>query len=81
MFGRSKRGCEGMFPVNYIDIKVPLMNANDEPKLSHRTPSLSSSSSATSGQEGNRGGRLCRVLYDFQAEADGDLTIKVRPNS
>lgn len=23
-FGRNKRGCEGIFPISYVDIKVPL---------------------------------------------------------
>lgn len=24
MLGRNKRGCEGIFPISYIEIKVPL---------------------------------------------------------
>ena len=26
MLGRNKRGCEGIFPLSYIEIKVPLQN-------------------------------------------------------
>jgi SH3 domain-containing protein 19 len=24
LYGRNKRGCEGIFPISYVDIKVPL---------------------------------------------------------
>lgn len=26
IMGRNKRGCEGMFPISYVDIKVPIKN-------------------------------------------------------
>lgn len=33
MLGRNKRGCEGIFPLSYIEIKVPLQNVNSTPKV------------------------------------------------
>lgn len=33
MLGRNKRGCEGIFPLSYIEIKVPLENVNSTPKV------------------------------------------------
>lgn len=26
IMGRNKRGCEGMFPISYVDIKIPIKN-------------------------------------------------------
>ncbi|KAL5274542.1 hypothetical protein ACFFRR_000949 [Megaselia abdita] len=60
-YGRNKRGCEGIFPSNYIDIRVPLQRT---------TSSISSSESmmATAGEK-------IRALYTFVAQEEGDLTF------
>lgn len=66
MYGRNKRGCEGIFPISYVDIRVPLKSY---PETDSGTVSRSESVSPA----GNR----VRVLYTFNAEAEGDLTINV----
>ena len=33
MLGRNKRGCEGIFPLSYIEIKVPLESTNPTPNV------------------------------------------------
>uniref|UniRef100_A0A182JRF8 SH3 domain-containing protein n=1 Tax=Anopheles christyi TaxID=43041 RepID=A0A182JRF8_9DIPT len=62
--GRDKRGLEGMFPVNYVEVKVPLADEqSNEPDIRLSTK--------TSGN----GGVKVRALYNFKAEASEDLTI------
>lgn len=62
MYGRNRKGCEGIFPVSYVDIRVPLTSECDSGTAS-RSESVSPASNRV------------RVLYTFNAEADGDLTI------
>lgn len=52
--GRTRSGCEGIFPINYIDVKVPLVE--------HKTKTKP---------------LRVRCLYNFPAEYDGDLALKV----
>lgn len=66
MYGRNKRGCEGIFPLSYVDIRVPLKNY---PETDSGTASRSESVSPAENR--------VRVLYTFNAEAEGDLTIIV----
>lgn len=66
MFGRDKRGCEGIFPISYVDIRVPLKVEPDS-----GTASRSSSVSPAIGIR-------VRAIYTFNAETSEDLTIKVR---
>ncbi|XP_017489719.1 PREDICTED: probable serine/threonine-protein kinase mkcB [Rhagoletis zephyria] len=61
--GRTRSGCEGIFPVNYIDVKVPL----DE---------VASTMAPGSQQQISKPLRV-RCLYNFPAECDGDLALKV----
>lgn len=61
--GRTRSGCEGIFPVNYIDVKVPLDEA---------APAMA----ASSQQQTSKPLRV-RCLYNFPAECDGDLALKV----
>lgn len=68
MYGRNRRGCEGIFPINYVDIRVPLKNY---PETDSGTASRSESVSPAAA------GHRVRVLYTFIAEAEGDLTINV----
>lgn len=65
MYGRNRRGCEGIFPVSYVDIRVPLKEKEADSGTASRSESVSPA--------GNR----VRVLYTFAAEAEGDLTIQV----
>lgn len=66
MYGRNKRGCEGIFPVSFINIRVPL-------KLEPDSGTASRSQSVSPSEKGT----LIRALYTFNAETDEDLTIKV----
>lgn len=90
MFGRCKRGCEGLFPVNYVDIKVPLKTAitttkknnnnNYNNNINQQGPNYISANAVplkaivpvVVPEQ-----RRCRALYDFNAEAAEDLSIRV----
>lgn len=65
-FGRNRRGCEGMFPANYIDIKIPLSDDS----------AVCSGSNTPSVEMGSKSVK-CRVLYDFVAEQPEDLSLRV----
>lgn len=67
MYGRNKRGCEGIFPISYVDIRVPLKQVEPDSGMASRSPSISPA------VESHR----VRALYSFNAESDEDLTIKV----
>ena len=71
MFGRNKRGCEGMFPANYIDIKIPLCDDKTTTAISdisHKAKTLTNQC------------RNVRVLFNFNAEVAEDLSLKVNNN-
>ncbi|XP_041762667.1 verprolin isoform X1 [Anopheles merus] len=63
--GRDKRGLEGMFPVNYVEVKVPLVDEQSNESVTRLIPATSD----------NGGGVKVRALYNFKAEAPEDLTI------
>lgn len=65
IYGRNKRGCEGIFPISYVDIRVPLKPLEPDSGTASRSESVSPK------------GHHIRALYDFNAETDEDLTIKV----
>lgn len=67
MFGRNKRGCEGIFPMSYVDIRVPLASEQVEFDTEARSVPVSTAVE----------GHHVRAFYNFQAETDEDLTIKV----
>lgn len=74
MYGRNKRGCEGIFPISYIEVKVPLKDPQVDSGTASRNESLSPViANATGSNSNNR----VRVLYTFNAETDEDLTIIV----
>lgn len=61
--GRDRRGCEGMFPANYIEVRIALPG-DCQPQ---------SSATATSSSSCNP--PKVRILYTFNAETPEDLTI------
>lgn len=63
LYGRNKRGCEGMFPYNYIDIRIPLQEAKGSTSASVPLTPV---------------GEKIRALYTFIAQEEGDLTFYVR---
>lgn len=67
MYGRNKRGCEGIFPISYVDIRVPLKQVEPDSGMASRSPSISPAVES----------HHIRALYNFNAETDEDLTIKV----
>lgn len=67
MYGRNKRGCEGIFPVSYVDIRKPLPLETD-------SGTASRSASVSPAIESHR----VLVLYNFNAQTEEDLTIKVK---
>ncbi|XP_059621940.1 abl interactor 2 [Phlebotomus argentipes] len=69
MYGRNKRGCEGMFPINFIEIRVPL---KEEVPQKPQTNGHAAGKSVTGGSCA----RKARVLFDFTAEMPEDLTIR-----
>lgn len=71
MYGRNKRGCEGIFPISYVDIQVPLCN--------HVEPD-SGSTSRSALIKPDADSYIVRVLYNFYAETENDLPIKVFMN-
>jgi hypothetical protein len=71
MYGKNKRGCEGIFPISYIEIKVPLKNPQTDSGTASRSESVSPAITSTTS------GHRVRALYTFEAETDEDLTILV----
>ena len=66
MYGRNKRGCEGIFPISFVEVRVPLQVDPD-------SGTASRSASVSPAVESHR----VRALYNFIAETDEDLTIQV----
>lgn len=66
LFGRNRRGCEGMFPANFVEIKIPLVGSANE-------AAAASSGSSTPSCDVIK----VRALYDFNAETIDDLTLRV----
>lgn len=67
MFGRNKRGCEGIFPISYVDVHVPINQVEPDSGTASRSESVSPA------VEGHR----VKVLYTFNAETEEDLSIVV----
>lgn len=62
-YGRDKRGCEGMFPINYLDVKIKLPN-DTIPATSSAVPSMAVQSQTK-----------VKVLYTFNGEVAEDLKL------
>ncbi|XP_053694679.1 uncharacterized protein LOC128742367 isoform X2 [Sabethes cyaneus] len=73
LLGRNRRGCEGMFPANYLEVRVPLPGE----RLAAASPSASGHCGdiSSSGTTDSFNHPQVRVLYTFNAEAPEDLTI------
>ncbi|CRK93006.1 CLUMA_CG006524, isoform A [Clunio marinus] len=66
LYGRDKRGCEGIFPLSYVDIRVPLKNVETDPGTASRSVSVSPAVES----------HHIRALYNFNAETDEDLSLR-----
>ncbi|GBP04772.1 SH3 domain-containing protein 19 [Eumeta japonica] len=75
--GRTRSGCEGIFPINYIEIKVPLAS-NSASNATNSSKSHSTSITPTYHQATATGSSELKVrsLYNFPAEVEGDLELK-----
>jgi SH3 domain-containing protein 19 len=69
LFGRNRRGCEGMFPANFVEIKIPIPSSDGVGQQAVGAVKTTFATSCAS--------TVVRVLYDFNAETMDDLTIKV----
>lgn len=59
--GKLRSGIEGMFPINYIEIKVPLQEKSEVQKSEDKKPNTF----------------VASVLYDFFPQQEGDLALIV----
>lgn len=71
MLGRNKRGCEGIFPLSFVDVRVPLKKVEPDSGTASRSASVSPAA----------GSQQVRTLYSFCAETAEDLSLKVRVRS
>lgn len=74
--GRDRRGCEGMFPANYIEVRIAL--PGDRQSQSSSTTTSSSSHNSYNGSSSSISSfnpPKVRILYTFNAETPEDLTI------
>uniref|UniRef100_A0A6P4E6P6 Uncharacterized protein LOC108038584 n=1 Tax=Drosophila rhopaloa TaxID=1041015 RepID=A0A6P4E6P6_DRORH len=65
--GRTRSGCEGIFPVNYVDVKVPLGATGGGAAASAAAPLPSHSQTQLNTA-------LC--LYNFPGGVEGDLVLQ-----
>lgn len=70
-FGKNRRGCEGMFPCSYINVKVPIRESSSI---------QNHSSQATTSKSIQKSQPTARALYNFTAEAPEDLSLQVNFN-
>lgn len=73
-FGKNRRGCEGMFPSSYINVKVPIREIRES------TSTKNHQSQATSSTPIQKSQPTARALYNFTAEAPEDLSLQVNIN-
>ncbi|EDW44626.1 GM15306 [Drosophila sechellia] len=68
--GRTRSGCEGIFPINYVDIKVPLGATGGVAAA----PTASAAATSPSPSQQQLPTALC--LYNFPGEVEGDLALQ-----
>lgn len=79
-YGRNKRGCVGIFPISYIDVKIPLNETNSCDKSINQKELYTPRSKSVNEMEWipPQRGYFIRSLYNFNAEVDEDLSLQVR---
>lgn len=75
--GRNRSGCEGIFPVTYIEIKVPLSINSASSATSTQSSSASTTPTYQATTANSSSNLKVRSLYNFPAEVDGDLELQV----
>lgn len=74
-FGRNRNGCEGIFPINFIDVKIPIKH--DMKKQIANVSEATNKPSEVSSHSSTTNRPKIRVLYNFNAEVAEDLTLHV----
>ncbi|XP_064549977.1 uncharacterized protein l(3)05822 [Drosophila montana] len=69
--GRTRSGCVGLFPVNYVEIKVPLNGSAADPD-----PAQAHTQSQQQEQQQQQQLPTARCLYNFPGEVEGDLALR-----
>ncbi|XP_017039996.1 protein YSC84 [Drosophila ficusphila] len=70
MRGRTRSGCEGIFPVNYVDIKVPLGATGGG------AAAISNSAAAPTSSSSQQQLPTALCLYHFPGGVEGDLVLQ-----
>ncbi|KAG4069510.1 hypothetical protein HA402_006876 [Bradysia odoriphaga] len=66
-YGKNRRGCEGMFPASYINVKVPIRESSS---------TKNQLSPATTSSPIQKSEPTARALYSFTAETHEDLSLQ-----
>ncbi|XP_055608608.1 uncharacterized protein LOC129755926 isoform X2 [Uranotaenia lowii] len=74
LLGRDRRGCEGMFPSNYIDVRVPIPDESHSGTAVVTSKSVNGSNGRLSGTSSPSHPKV-RVIYTFNGEVTGDLSL------
>jgi len=72
MRGRTRSGCEGIFPVNYVDIKVPLGATGGGGAAA---PAAAAAAAPPTPSQQQLPTAIC--LYHFPGGVEGDLALQV----
>lgn len=76
-YGKNKRGCEGIFPTNFINIVIPLKENTSSIAIEEiKTKAVVSKNISTTTILNNQSYTV-KTMYDFIGEVNGDLTIRV----
>ncbi|KAH8399240.1 hypothetical protein KR215_005756 [Drosophila sulfurigaster] len=70
--GRTRAGCEGLFPVNYVEVKVPLGGATESAAQFHQHQQQQQ----PPPQQQQQHATTVRCLYNFPGEVEGDLALR-----
>lgn len=77
-YGKNKRGCEGIFPSNYINVVIPIQSPEiSVSKLNVNEMKMNSSNATATTEPLKHESYTVKTMYDFVSEIDGDLTIRV----
>ncbi|KAH8336577.1 hypothetical protein KR074_009359 [Drosophila pseudoananassae] len=73
--GRSRSGCEGIFPANYVEVIVPLGSVGHQSSASSAIAGATAPAAINSQPQQNRM-PTAYCLYNFPGEVDGDLALR-----
>ncbi|KAH8350137.1 hypothetical protein KR067_002697 [Drosophila pandora] len=73
--GRSRSGCEGIFPANYVEVIVPLGSVGHQSSASGASSGAAAPAATNSQHQQNRM-PTAYCLYNFPGEVEGDLALR-----